>query len=305
MYICVGFLTDENFNGEFLVVEKNDVDYLKLRNVGRLISVQLDKAVWNDDREVSSAKWVDIIVLTVYDVIYLKRQIVIFDTTLSWRDIKDSLEPETDLVEKKIKFLLEISANLTNSNLERLKQEYLCQRATATKMSVYHYFREIEGYTVIDGQSMGVDFLLYESSADDVHAKYGLVIVSNKDELGPADYCEVIMNVRNLHSVKKKLLLVTVDEGEISYTEVGYSNIDQTNVVESRHVLEKYCNTLLMFSYTDKGPRLQQFLLTSICHVLDINFTMLSSKTSDSEVLIKITVAAAYQVISQIVNFKY
>jgi len=235
MYICVGFLADEKYDSEFLVVEKNDVDYLKLRNVGRVVSVQLEKAVWEDDKEVSPANWLDITVLTVYDVIYLKRQIVIFDTRLTWKKIENSLSAETDLTREKIIFLLRISANFINSNLERLEQEYLCQRATATKMSTYHYFREIEGYTVVDGQSLGVDFLLYEGSAEDVHAKYGLVIVSGKDELGPMDYYEIIMNVRNLHSVKKKLLLVTVNDGEIGYSEIGYSNIDQTNIVESRH----------------------------------------------------------------------
>ena len=62
-------------------------------------------------------------------------------------------------------------------------------------------------YCVTDGQSMGVDFMLYEGSQSDYHAKYGVIIETEDSQI--FDWYELIMSLRNLAQVKKKLQKVT------------------------------------------------------------------------------------------------
>ena len=65
------------FKSDFVVTDSEDIEYLKLRNVGREIQVEVD------NNEI-----VDVICCCVYDILHLADQVVVFDLGLLQRLLK-------------------------------------------------------------------------------------------------------------------------------------------------------------------------------------------------------------------------
>ena len=106
----------------------------------------------------------------------------------------------TESFESSIKQILKADINhLTEKNLVDKNKISV----DGQKYLVYEYLRRKYNYCVVDGESLGVDFTLYEGAQTDYHAKYGVIIETEQSKI--EDWYEIIMSLRNLGQVKKKL----------------------------------------------------------------------------------------------------
>jgi len=170
------------FKTDFIVTDSEDMEYLKLRNVGREIQVELEEKVV-----------VNVTCCCVYDILYLADQVVVFDLELC----------HTNSISEAIKLMMSTDlANLTSTNLADYQKIYTC--VDAQKLLVYKYLRKNYNYCVTNGEALGVDFVMYEGSQSDFHAKYGVIVDTDTSKM--EDWYEMIMSLRNLGQVKKKLL---------------------------------------------------------------------------------------------------
>jgi tRNA splicing endonuclease len=203
------------FKTDFIVTDSEDIEYLKLRNVGREIQVELEQKVV-----------VDVTCLCVYDILYLADQVVVFDLELC----------HTNSISEAIKLMINTNlANLMETNLADYQKIYNC--VDAQKLLVYKYLRKTYNYCVTNGEALGVDFVMYEGSQSDFHAKYGVIVETDTSAM--EDWYEMIMSLRNLGQVKKKLLFAKF-EGESNY--VKFVEIDRWDF-----------ETLETTFYTDKN----------------------------------------------------
>jgi len=203
------------FKTDFIVTDSEDIEYLKLRNVGREIQVELEEKVV-----------VNVTCCCVYDILYLADQVVVFDLELC----------HTNSISEAIKLMMSTDpADLTAKNLADYQK--INTSVDTQKLLVYKYLRKNYNYCVTNGEALGVDFVIYEGSQSDFHAKYGVIVDTDTSEM--EDWYEMIMSLRNLGQVKKKLLFAKF-EGESN--SVKFVEIDRWDF-----------ETLETTFYTDKN----------------------------------------------------
>lgn len=204
------------FKTDYIVTDSEDIDYLKLRNVGREIQVEIEEKMV-----------VDVICCCVYDICYLADQVVVFDLNLC----------HTNSITQAVRLIMSTNpVNLNATNLADFRTIY--NRVDAQKLLVYKYLRKQYNYCVINGEALGVDFVLYEGSQSDYHAKYGVIVETDKSKM--EDWYEMIMSLRNLGQVKKKLLFAKfeADTNSVKFVEIDrwdFETLETTFYIDKKH----------------------------------------------------------------------